>query len=187
MAHDGGWAPPLSCTWEAKTEIYRVPWRRVEDPDGCAGLQAASKPLVLLNLMDPPKGSLLESVARLLARIELLSNVLVWSSTVNVKSPDDSREISFIQLPRLNLNFTLKMVEGEPRLECVQRSGMYIKARLSQDSSLNKMGILRHWWPCILLESSSGKTDVLMANYRWQRIPLPGNPMNTRCQPIDDT
>ncbi|CAK0796330.1 unnamed protein product [Prorocentrum cordatum] len=183
---DGFQSDDTASPLEVETQIYRVPWRNLEDSDGCAGLKVASRPLVLLNLMAPPKGSLLESVARLLARMELLSHALVWSSTVEAKSSGESREISFIQLPRLGLNFLLRTVEGEPRLECAQRSGMYIKARLPQESSLDRLGILRPWWPYILLESGSGRTDVLMANYKWDKIQLPSNPTFARCTPIED-
>lgn len=66
--------------------------------------------LMLLNLMYARAGTPLHSLAKVFARIELLSHVLVWTTKTDYNSADgDPFTIDLIQLPRLKLSFTARL------------------------------------------------------------------------------
>lgn len=67
--------------------------------------------LTLLNVLTAPPSSLLKRVGMLLARLDNLSHVLVWSKS-DVKTVHSHATIDLIELPRVNLSFKAKTVES---------------------------------------------------------------------------
>ncbi|CUG86246.1 Hypothetical protein, putative, partial [Bodo saltans] len=66
--------------------------------------------LMLINLMYARFGTPLHSLAKVFARIELLSHVLVWTTKTDYNSGEgDPFTIDLIQLPRLKLSFTARL------------------------------------------------------------------------------
>lgn len=166
---------------DIETSIVRVPW----GADGENLAPALAKPLLLLNTMNPPEGSPLQKVTGLLSRIESLAWILVWSKDTE---SEEEKEITYIELPRFRLSFKLVQLDYASRLECVQQSGMYIKLGKGEESpeeqALLRLGLVRDWWPYILVETLTGQTQVLLANYAWRREKFNDNPVSTLLTPI---
>eukprot|EP01012_Entosiphon_sulcatum_P009332 TRINITY_DN1521_c0_g2_i1.p1 TRINITY_DN1521_c0_g2~~TRINITY_DN1521_c0_g2_i1.p1 ORF type:complete len:4962 (-),score=1074.52 TRINITY_DN1521_c0_g2_i1:73-14958(-) len=62
--------------------------------------------MLLVQLLYCPEGTALFSLAQLLARLENLSHVLVWTRNTAAREPSDQLTIDLVQLPRLKLTFS---------------------------------------------------------------------------------
>ncbi len=80
--------------------------------------------LMLFNLLEAPEGSMLFRLASVLARIEDLSYVLVWTTS---SSLTEEAQISFVELPRLKLKFQpQRCADGLTRLFMTDRAGWFV-------------------------------------------------------------
>ena len=93
---------------------------------------AASSPMTLLNLLEAPRiargdenrgGRLLRLLATTFSRLDDLSHVLVWSSSLGEKKNDECH-VTKIELPRLQMSFETKPgPDGKIRLYSCDYSG----------------------------------------------------------------
>lgn len=80
-------------------DVYRVPYK---DPRELEPLPSELQPMILLNEAEAPPSSTLYRLTNVMSRLDSMSNVLVWSTTLPRASTDECR-ISLIELPLLVL------------------------------------------------------------------------------------
>ena len=120
--------------------------------------------LTLLNILCAPPSSLLKRVGMLLARLDNLSNVLVWSKE-DIKSAHAACSIDLIELPRVNLAFKAKEVESidghvERRLYSNDYDGLYIATSTeAREIAERLLGTISHF---IVLQNADNDLFVLL-------------------------
>jgi hypothetical protein len=118
----------------------------------------------LLNVLSAPPSSLLKRVGMLLARLDNLAHVLVWS-TATVKTPHDPCAIDLIELPRVNLSFRAKFVESvdgkvEHHLYSNDYDGLFIATSTEAREITEKLlGSISHF---IVLQNADKDLFILM-------------------------
>jgi hypothetical protein len=131
----------------------------MEDGDGAddmepiakdASLERVAEDLVLCNLMEAPKGCLLQRVATLLSRLEDLSHILVWARKpppqdgaardASAMETDDTVTIVLVELPRLKLSLQPRKTAAGLRLYLLDHSGWYVSDRFSPDPAASCQG-----------------------------------------------
>lgn len=124
-------------------------------------LRATGKPMTLLNPLSNVEGSPLQQLAQLITRIEDLSNVLVWTNQDidPAKAADAVVTIEEVELPRLNLSFTAKEIDGQRVLACRQLDGMFISCQVPEAVRDLISGIPE----CILLENKDQEYFLLIS------------------------
>lgn len=140
--------------------------------------------LVLLSLLDAPKGSLLDRLAALLTRIEDLSHILVWASLASPSSEPGMMEVAsssvvtikLIELPRLKLRMAPRedTAAGVVRLHVLDHSGWFVTDVDQGEKRLHDL--LQGLENSLLLEN--GARDLQVGH----RVPAP--PISGRFQPI---
>lgn len=78
--------------------------------------------MVLLDLATCPQSTPLFSLASSLARVENLSHVLAWSK----QRDGESYKLDRVELPRLNLTFQERVVEGVTRFYSLDHANLFI-------------------------------------------------------------
>jgi hypothetical protein len=130
--------------------------KRPDEQDASALPQ--DPPLVLLNLLYAPEGSMMARLADFLVRIEDLSHILVWTKD-NVRNPGDPCEITLIEFPRLQLSFfTKKDLDGKRRLYSSDHFGMF----LSNNRDPMLLGLLDGIPHSLMLENLDGDLAILV-------------------------
>ena len=145
----------------------------------------------LLNLMCAPIGSRLWNLARLLSRVESLSYVLAWTRADRGKANhvdgelEDSATVDLLELPRLNMTFTSKVVtvtdpgtgeaRRETRLFSVDHSDLYISNERSE--LINKM--IKGIPHSLLLSNRHGELQLLVPAIHMARPAIATEPFST--------
>ena len=100
----------------------------------------------------------------LLSKLDNLAHVLVWSAST-VQSAHSAASIDFVELPRVNLSFKAKQVEGsdgkmEHRLFSNDHDGLYIAVSMeAREIAERLLGTISHF---IVLQNADNDLFVLM-------------------------
>ena len=150
------------CNSGAEALVQRVPVigldQEVERID-------ANRPVhTLLNVLTAPPSSLLKRIGMLLARLDNLAHVLVWSKA-DVKTAHGAASIDLIELPRVNLAFKAKEVElidgtKEKRLFSNDYDGLFIATSTeAREIAERLLGSISHF---IVLQNADKDLFVLV-------------------------
>jgi hypothetical protein len=115
---------------------------------------AGSPTLTLLNILHAPKGSGLGRVAALFSQIESIGYILAWS-----RCDGQAARVDRVELPRLRLTFTARLVNGEMRFACLEHAGYMITNRAFPDAERLLAGL-----PCVLLLENSCSEFAAIVN-----------------------
>ena len=106
-----------------------------DQAEAAASVASASdieeREFVLLDLLAAPKGSLLESLATVLSRIESIGSILAWASydeTKDMSKPTavSHEDLAIVALPRLKLTFQARKVGEVVKLFSVDHADLFI-------------------------------------------------------------
>jgi hypothetical protein len=122
-------------------------------------LGAAPRDVVtLLDLVHAPQGALLYRLGRMLARLDSLSHVLVWTKAPCTQA-GEACSVDLIELPRLQLTLQARTCpDGILRLQSASHAGMYVSDAAAQRRLSALLQGLPHG---VLLESLEGDLAVL--------------------------
>mmetsp|Transcript_14755 Transcript_14755/g.40767 ORF Transcript_14755/g.40767 Transcript_14755/m.40767 type:complete len:3812 (+) Transcript_14755:277-11712(+) len=118
----------------------------------------------LLNVLTAPPSSLLKRIGMLLARLDNLAHVLVWS-TSSVTTAHGAASIDLIELPRINLAFKAKEIElidgtKERRLYSNDYDGLFIATSTeAREIAERLLGSISHF---IVLQNADKDLFVLL-------------------------
>lgn len=113
--------------------------------------------MTLLDLLYASKGTALYSLSRLMARVENLSYVLVWTTTKDPSSKAPA--ISRVELPRLKLTFEAKLdASGHTHLYSVDHADLYVSNARSDLTSKLLKGIPHS----LILSNAEGELNILV-------------------------
>ena len=151
------------------------------DPTAAGGAAAAASPaasagsvasasdiedreFVLLDLLAAPKGSLLESLATVLTRIEAIGSILAWAPYDEAKDMGKptavaQEDLAIVALPRLKLTFQARRVGGNVRLYSIDHADLFITNERDELTDELLAGIPHS----LLLSNSNGERSVLVA------------------------
>jgi hypothetical protein len=149
------------------------------DPTAAGGGAAAASPFhasagsvvsasdiefVLLDLLAAPKGSLLESLATVLACIEAIGSILAWAPYDEAKDMGKptavaQEDLAIVALPRLKLTFQARRVGGTVRLYSIDHADLFITNERDELTDELLAGIPHS----LLLSNSNGERSVLVA------------------------
>ncbi len=138
--------------------------------------------LVLLDLLNVPRGCLCWRIAQVLTRIEDLSHILCWTTSgLGVVGAPVS--IALIELPRLNLKFRpVAGADGKVRLCSMEYDGLFISDR---HVDLPEWETLSVGIPfSVLLESPVGELLFLVSNAELSRPVIYNWPFSTHIVPL---
>ena len=138
-------------------------------------------------LLDPSHAaaeSTLYSAVEALRRIEHASHILAWTKDVDVKDGGEC-SVAAIELPRLNLTFTIEDHGSGPRLYSLDLGMKFITNSRSELSDDLVRGIPNY----VKLEDALSKTYVLVPSYRFVRPLVKTCPFSTQivADPNDET
>lgn len=134
--------------------------------------------LLLLSLLYARPGSQIESLARVLARVEPLSHVLAWCTPPEAhKPPPGARHpkeaapytMVLVELPRLKLTFKARWLESEQewRLYSEDHAGLYLPDAQSEiEEELPARSLTDNLVHPLLLRSALGEFTVLLPNVK---------------------
>jgi len=119
---------------------------------------------VLLDLLAAPKGSLLESLAMVLTRIEAIGSILAWAPYDEAKDMGKptavaQEDLAIVALPRLKLTFQARRVGGTVRLYSIDHADLFITNERDELTDELLAGIPHS----LLLSNSNGERSVLVA------------------------
>ena len=162
LSKDPGLDKTGFCNTEAEALIQRIP---VVNSDQETEKRDRNRPVhTLLNVMTAPPSSLLKRIGMLLSKLDNLAHVLVWSAST-VQSAHSAASIDFVELPRVNLSFKAKQVEGsdgkmEHRLFSNDHDGLYIAVSMeAREIAERLLGTISHF---IVLQNADNDLFVLM-------------------------
>lgn len=150
------------CNSSAEALIQRIPTLGTDHET--ERIDTNRKTMTLLNVLSAPPTSLLKRVGMLLARLDNLAHVLVWS-IADVKSAHDACSVDFIELPRVNLSFKAKVVidingKQEHRLYSNDYDGLYIATSTeAREIAERLLGTVSHF---IVLQNGDNDLFVLV-------------------------
>ena len=119
---------------------------------------------MLLDLLAAPKGSLLESLATVLTRIEAIGSILAWAPYDEAKDMGKptafaQEDLAIVALPRLKLTFQARRVGGNVRLYSIDHADLFITNERDELTDELLAGIPHS----LLLSNSNGERSVLVA------------------------
>jgi hypothetical protein len=150
------------CNSAAEALVQRIPVLGVEHE--IERLDPNRPHHTLLNVLTAPPSSLLKRVGMLLARLDNLAHVLVWS-TSKVQSAHSAASIDLIELPRVNLSFKTRTVESfdgkiEHRIYSNDYDGLYIATSTEgRERAERLLGSISHF---IVLQNADSDLFVLV-------------------------
>jgi hypothetical protein len=150
------------CNSTAEAKIQRVPVLGTDQET--ERIDPNRKTMTLLNILCAPPSSLLKRIGMLLARLDNLSHVLVWS-TGTVQTAHSPASIDLIELPRVNLSFKARAVESvdgkiDHRLYSNDYDGLYIATSTeSREIAERLLGTISHF---IVLQNEDNDLFVLI-------------------------
>ena len=106
-------------------------WTTASYMDQLESTLAHEQPMTLLNLLHAKSKTPLARLRSLFSRLDSLAHVLVWSSD-DVRSVGDVARVSTIELPRLNLSFTVSERSGGDGDGASEVGGAVIRSRQLQ-------------------------------------------------------
>ena len=136
--------------------------------------------LVLLDLLHAPMDSYLYSLATVMARIENLSQVLVWArwdEFADLTQPTSitQSDVRIVSLPRLKLTFQARRVGESVRLVSVDHSDLFITNERNSMTTELLAGIPHS----LLLSNSNGEMAVLVPSVPPVRPSIASVPFST--------
>lgn len=150
------------CNSSAEALVQRIP---VIGTDHEAERIDSNRPVhTLLNVMSAPPSSLLKRIGMLLARLDNLAHVLIWSKA-KLQSAHAPCSIDHIELPRVNLSFKAKNVESmdgkvEHRIYSNDYDGLYIAtSNEAREIAERLLGSISHF---IVLQNADNDLFVLL-------------------------
>ena len=150
------------CNSTAEALVQRVPVIGTDQEDERIDLNRSTH--VLLNILTAPPSSLLKRIGMLLARLDNLAHVLVWSVQA-VKTAHSAASIDLIELPRINLCFKAKeiqLIDGtkERRLYSNDYDGLFIATSTeAREMAERLLGTISHF---IVLQNADKDLFVLI-------------------------
>eukprot|EP00760_Papus_ankaliazontas_P024689 PhM_4_TR2411/c0_g2_i1/m.74313 len=135
------------------------------------------KNLLLLNLMYARKGTPLHSLANVLARIELLSHILVWTTQTDYDyTKGGPIAIDLVQLPRLKLSFRAHVDgDGAMQLFSLDHASLFV-SNVRQPLVNELLQGIPH---SLLLCDSNQATSILVPNLAVERPHITRAPYST--------
>ena len=100
-------------------------WSTASHMDQLESTLADEQPMTLLNLFHAKSKTPLGRLRSLLSRLESLGHILVWSED-DVRSVTDAARVHSIEMPRLNLSFTVSEVGGKVAITSRQLQGLRV-------------------------------------------------------------
>jgi hypothetical protein len=150
------------CNSSAEAKVQRIPV--LGNDQETERVDPNRKTMTLLNVLCAPPSSLLKRIGMLLARLDNLSNILVWS-TCQVPTAHSPASIDLIELPRVNLSFKARAVESvdgrvDHRLYSNDYDGLYISTSTeSREIAERLLGTISHF---IVLQNEDNDVFVLV-------------------------
>lgn len=130
--------------------------------------------MTLVNILYAPEHNALHSLLRVMTRVERVSNVLVWTKSKLEKGK--LPHIDLIELPRLNLSFTLRKDKTNvPRLFSVDHPHLYV-SNVRNDLVNNLMRGVPHG---LLLTTENDQHNLLVPAVAALRPHFPSTPFGT--------
>eukprot|EP01012_Entosiphon_sulcatum_P024255 TRINITY_DN29428_c0_g1_i1.p1 TRINITY_DN29428_c0_g1~~TRINITY_DN29428_c0_g1_i1.p1 ORF type:complete len:4234 (+),score=586.19 TRINITY_DN29428_c0_g1_i1:35-12736(+) len=147
------------------------------EPDANQGTYQTWGLLNLMDAVDTPD-SVLSRLALAMARIEDLSDVLVWTTT-----PDDAEaKISLIELPRLKAKFQPQRdSDGVLRLFLLDHPGWFVSdkfATTQPSGSTSLAALVRGLDQYLLLENHAHELALMVPNHDVHRLKVMGDPFS---------
>lgn len=156
-------------------KLIRQPSEDIADKDRAHVRQQ----LVLLDLVHAPKGSMAFRLATVMARIEDLSHVLVWTAS-KVTELDQEVALTKIELPRLKLSFQPRVYEDSNgqqsvRLYCLEHAGLFL-SDVRTELIQQLMSGLDY---SLLMEDNQRELYLLLPNSTLHRPNIRASPFST--------
>ena len=131
--------------------------------------------MVLLNLLQSKKESVLGIIALQMIELDSLSHILLWSRSKG--KINDEVEISIIELPRLKLRFSMKKsADNRMRLYSLDHDDLFISERYSKAITEKFTNSLLHG---ILMENRFAEQFLLVPSYGLHGIQIQSCPLST--------
>ena len=155
------------CGKQHSAMVYRLPMK--PSPDA----------LVLLNIVDAPKESVLFHIYQIFSKLDSASHILVWGECEEgVPRDGEVVHVHLVELPRYGLSFK-RSEDG--RLECMNLSGKFVAWKCPDRAAEH----VRRCQNCIVLEDNSGCLSLLVANHPLKRTEVTECPHLMQCDPVE--
>jgi hypothetical protein len=161
----------------AAAELEAGPYRESLVPlDESKAATIEDRRLMLVNLLYAREGTPLHSLAVVLARIELLSHILVWTTKTDYDGTGPLA-LDLIQLPRLKLTFAARLsADGSQYLlYSLDHSHLYV----SNDRPALVTQLIQGVPHSLLLQDVNGAMSILVPSLNVARPAITGAPFST--------